>query len=103
VFPVFRRPRLKKQASLRVSPSPAVSAPFIFTPMPRVVANKAGGWWLGTFVWGAILIAFLFGANRLGKKFGSTKPQTMCVDNTPRLCAQRQGRARGRARAQGPA
>jgi hypothetical protein len=50
--------------------------------MARVVANKAGGWWLGTFVWGAILIAFLFGANRLGKKFGSTKPQTMCVDNT---------------------
>ena len=55
--------------------------------MARVVASKAGGWWLGTFVWGAILIAFLFGANRIGKKLGSTKPQTMCVGSAWQLFA----------------
>jgi hypothetical protein len=47
--------------------------------MARTVASKSGGWWLGTFVWGAILIAFLFGANRVGKKYGTTKAQNMCV------------------------
>jgi|APGre2960657444_1045066.scaffolds.fasta_scaffold36179_3 hypothetical protein len=36
--------------------------------MPRIVSDKAGGWWLGTVVFAFTLAFLLLGAKKMGTK-----------------------------------